>query len=394
MPSRSRQRFLATTATVSAGALTGCFSRSCSRRRTKHNTDISLPADARWPTQYYDAANTSYNPTADGPTGDVRLAWRYTTCRPSDVSVAVSDGSAYFGNLVISARTGKAANQWDDDDESTPIVVDGTAYIHSDDLEARDATTGKIEWTYPLASSNRPSPTVSDGTVYVAGNNLHAVHSETGEHRWTAETPTLGAPPAVGDGVVYSTDQNRTVHAVDTEAGEKRWSASATRPDGPAVPVAANGRVYFVASWETGQIQALDPADGSVVWTQTTEIQVSAPPAVTEERVFVVGENDEGGAVIALDAKTGQPQWEETRGSSRLVTVAASSETVYAGPQFAMDEPTIYALDQTTGESRWHFETRRRDFGDYDEATINGIVAADGHVFAATSGGEVHAITD
>jgi len=394
MPSSSRRTFLLTTASVGIGSLAGCFSQSCSPGRSQHNSDISLSDDVQWPTQYHDAANTSYNPSANGPTGDVQLAWRYTTCNPTEVSAAISNGDAYFENQIINAQTGESTDEWGDTN-STPTLANGTAYVHSSDLEARDPTTGEIQWAYSIANtSNTTSSTVHDGTVYVVENSLFAVNSETGEERWTFGRPLdLQTPPAVRNQTVFLTTPDWTLYAVDTETGEERWNIQPDGGNGLAPPPAvANDLVYIIAEWETGTIQAVDPSDGSVAWTATTGMQIANKPAVTEASVFAVGNNDEGGAIVALNAETGERQWARTLGNESLVTVTASNETVYTGPEFANEDIPVYALDHVTGEDRWQFEVRSRDFGDYSESTLTGITVVDDYVFAVTSGGEVHAI--
>jgi len=183
------------------------------------------------------------------------------------------------------------------------------------------------------------------------------------------------------------------LYAVDTETGEERWNIQPEGGNGLAPPPAvANDLVYIIAEWETGTIQAVNPSDGSVAWTATTGMQIANKPAVTEASVFAVGNNDEGGAIVALNAETGERQWARTLGDESLVTVTASNETVYAGPEFANEDIPVYALDHVTGENRWQFEVRSRDFGDYSESTLTGITVVDDYVFAVTSGGEVHAI--
>jgi len=402
MPSSSRRTFLLATAAVGAGSLAGCSSRSCSPRRTQHNSDVSLSGDARWPTQYYDAANTSYNPSADDPTEGVQVAWRYTLCGPSDGNTIVTPETAYLENHVIDTQTGESAGEWESD--STPSISDGVVYfpvngpdMDTPQLRAQDSTTGETLWTADLAEGVRLlSPTIEGETVYTAAGDLYAMNRETGEERWRFEMPSeteATGLPAVREETAYVPGDDYTLYAVDTETGDEKWQVTPIQKDGPGpIPSVANGLVYIAATEDQmGEIRAINPTDGSIAWRHEIDSWLFPPVAVTEQRVFAVGGGDRG-LVTAVDAETGEGQWQQSfEDVPRLVTVAVGSENVYAGSMWANDDAPVYALDQATGEQQWQFETRPRDFGDYTERTVSAIAAVGEYVFVTTSG-EVYAL--
>ena len=399
MPSSSRRKFLLTTAAVGAGSLAGCSSGSCSPRRTQYNSDLSLSGDARWPTQYYDAANTSYNPAADGPTEGVQVAWRYTLCLPSDASTIVSTETTHLENHVIDTQTGETTGEWTFS-RSTPTVSEGVTYspVDGPQLQARDATTGEVLWMTDLPRNGDPfSPTVANETVYTAADDLCAMDRETGERQWQFEMPSEAdavGPPAAREQTVYVADDDRALYAVDTGTGDEQWRVTPMKTGGPnLIPSVANDFVYIVGDNEIGEIQALNPVDGSVAWRHEIGSPAYSPIAVTEDSVFAVSGREQG-AVAALDAETGERQWQQAFDSvSYLATVAAGSENVYVGAIRTIDEAPVYALDQATGEQQWQFETRPRDFGDYRRRTVNAIAAVGEYVFVTTSG-EVYALVE
>ena len=82
---------------------------------------------------------------------------------------------------------------------SSPAVVDGVAYVGSDDLHlyAIDTETGQLKWRflarpdeYQLAGPVQSSPTIGDGTIFFGtmANHLFAVDLENGEKRWQFKT--------------------------------------------------------------------------------------------------------------------------------------------------------------------------------------------------------------
>ncbi|ERH00882.1 MAG: hypothetical protein J07HN6_02511 [Halonotius sp. J07HN6] len=66
--------------------------------------------------------------------------------------------------------------------ESSPTVVDGTAYIGSNDtnLYAVDAASGKQQWAFKTSDKVQSPPTVVDGTVFVGSDdgNLYAIDTD------------------------------------------------------------------------------------------------------------------------------------------------------------------------------------------------------------------------
>lgn len=391
MPSSSRRKFLVATAVTGISGIAGCSrfrQQSCSPQRTQHETDIDLSEEAQWPTQYYDATNTSYNPSARDPTEGVQVAWRYTLCGPSDDGTIVTPETSYLQNQVIDTQTGESAGEWETD--STPSISDGAAYypVNNSDMDnpqlrARDSTTGETLWAADLPwGVSLPSPTIEGETVYIAAGDLYAMNRETGEERWRFEMPSeteATGLPAVREETAYIPGDDYTLYAVDTETGDEKWQVTPIQKGGPGpIPSVANGLVYIaVTEDQMGEMRALNPTDGSIAWRHEIESWLFPPVAVTEQSVFAVGGGDRG-LVTAVDAETGERQWQQSfEDVLRLVTVAVGSENVYAGSMWAGDGAPVYALDQATGEQRWQFNTRPRDFGDYTEMIVNGIAAVD-----------------
>lgn len=380
MPSHSRRTFLLATVATGLSGIAGCSrSQSCSPQRTQHETDISLSGDAQWPTQYYDSENTNYNPSARGPTEGVEVAWRYTICRPSEASTIVTPESTYLTNSVIDTQTGETAGEWPLS-RAALTISNGIVYILVEDpevdgtqLQAREASTGNVVWTTGVLNSvTQASPTVADGTVYTASGDLCAMDRETGENQWRFETaPEADAmgPPAVRGQTVYIADPKPTVYAVDTETGEERWTISTGQAYDITIPSVANDLVYFTSSGEGGrdeirEIRAVNPTDGSSVWLHEVDSVADVSIAVTDDTVFAVGGNSDGGLITALDAATGERRWQTMlENSEYLGTVAVGGENVYTGAIQEFETAPVYAFDQATGEQQWQFETRPRDFG-------------------------------
>ncbi len=134
---------------------------------------------------------------------------------------------------------------------------------------------------------------------------------------------------AVQGGLVYTQEQRgeeEVVSSYDAATGELVWRhGDATRfwesnaGAGPrATPTLSGGRLYALGA--TGVLNALDAADGSVVWSRDlaadaeAEIPIwgfSSSPLVVGDLVLVAA----AGRLVAYDLVTGEPRWVGSSGS-------------------------------------------------------------------------------
>jgi eukaryotic-like serine/threonine-protein kinase len=137
-------------------------------------------------------------------------------------------------------------------------------------------------------------------------------------------------------------------------------------------PVYQDGRIYI--GGDDGNVYAVDAADGRQLWKRRTGGPVSATPAVAGDTLYV-GSYD--GKLYALDTRTGALRWKFTTGGERRFeakglhglqpknqTIAdpfdvyLSSPVVAAGAvYFGSGDGNVYALDATSGDLKWKFQT-------------------------------------
>jgi outer membrane protein assembly factor BamB len=273
-----------------------------------------------WPTFGVDAANTGVHQSGTGPSS-ASIEWR-----------AIGDAPTVL---------------------CSPTVADGTVYTGSaaDSVHAFDADTGAARWTADTTSSVPVAPAVREGTVYTAdADGMVYALSTDGAERWTSDTGhnlhsravgllddtlvvgTAGTMPAVVSG---DTDASRAskVLGLDVETGDPRWSVDA--PDWFTGPAIGGGRV-FVGN-ETGEVFAIEPTDGDVLWSvepgQAADGDagsIVAPPTYRDGRVFV-GVHGLGQLVV-LDAATGKEQWRvDLKAPNVKSSPAVTADRIYIG---------------------------------------------------------------
>ena len=116
--------------------------------------------------------------------------------------------------------------------------------------------------------------------------------------------------PIVAGGLVFTIDAGGQLSAV-TRSGQVAWTqnlapAGQVGDSGPGGGFSyANGVLYVTTGF--GEVRALDPATGRILWVQSFEGPIRAAPTVADGRVFVVTRND---VAFALDARTGETLWQ------------------------------------------------------------------------------------
>lgn len=369
----------------------------------------SGPDPMAWRTAYFDNANTSYHPTAELPRDGVTEQWRidsseyYTRTSPT-----AADGTVYLSGddrpiMFVDLETGEV--EWSgpadevDITSSDPVVTD----------ELLHYTDGTLLYTFDLGGAMLeraevdPSPlgtgsmTVIDGIGYVARrdatNKVGIIGYDLDEKEpvFTYEADQASGPPAVDDGQLLVRDRGaqKGVTAVSMESGERAW---VTEFDGDLYQtvVVGDDLAYIAGNKEEagfgefvgGFVNAYDTATGDRKW------QVEGPGGLTRSNVvFAEGivyagfEYEDGGPnVVALDAETGEVVWEESVGDHPF-NLAMAGETLVIGDKM---DAAVYALDATTGEKLWSFDTEKR-------IEIS-ITVVDGTVLLGDNGGTYYAL--
>jgi outer membrane protein assembly factor BamB len=282
---------------------------------------------------------------------------------------------------------------------SDPVVTD----------ELLHYTDGTLLYTFDLGGAMLervdvdPGPlgagsmTVIDGIGYVArrdaANKIGIIGYDLDEKEpvFTYEEDQASGPPAVDDGQLLVRDRGaqKGVTAVSMETGERAW-VTEFEGDLYQTVVVGDELAYIAGNKEEagfgefvgGFVNAYDTATGDRKW------QVEGPGGLTRSNVvFAEGivyagfEYEDGGPnVVALDAETGEVVWEEPVGDQPY-HLAMAGETLVIGDKL---DAAVYALDATTGEKLWSFDT--------EEGIGIPITVVDGTVLLGDNGGTYYAI--
>lgn len=186
---------------------------------------------------------------------------------------------------------------------STDAAADATAepvVAAALKLPAQESLT---DWTQTSGSSgHRP---------------VHHAYAGDGALIWSANIGAgnsnkyrISSDPVVADGRIFTVDAQSRVMAHST-AGAALWSVELVPPSdsvndatGGAVAY-GDGRVFVTTGF--GQLTALDPATGAVLWEQDTDAVMTGAPTYRDGIVYVVARDNSAWAIRAED---GRVQWQ------------------------------------------------------------------------------------
>jgi len=181
------------------------------------------------------------------------------------------------------------------------------------------------------------SPTVA-GDMLIIGScsgSLYALERTTGKPIWLYDTKMDGSvanfhgePLLHGERVIIPTDSDPKGHlySFDIASGDLLWKLPFSYGIASS-PLLAGDRVIAVSS--EGEVVAVEPKSGEVVWMEAPAGVLKASPFVPSpahaaKRIFVA---DNVNRVFALDAATGATVWRTTlagRPNTSLVVVGNS----------------------------------------------------------------------
>lgn len=204
-----------------------------------------------------------------------------------------------------------------------------------------DAGTGSTTTT---TAASAPTGTVS---LPDAGPDWEQFGHDLANSRFAADE-TLVTPDTVGD--------LTPTWSVDEVVGVT------------STPTVVDGVAYF-GDW-TGSVHAVDPIDGTEVWTAELGGSVIGSVPVGADLVYAAS----GTTLYGLDRATGEVRWQATTNDTPLAMISASpvlaDGLVFVGVasgEVTIPQPdyrfvgSLGAYDAETGEEVWRFETTTAD---------------------------------
>jgi len=158
---------------------------------------------------------------------------------------------------------------------------------------------------------------------------------------------------AVGEGRLFAADRNGNLMALDPATGRVLWSHR-VRGVHVATPAVSGSVVFFgVLDWIRGALEARRTETGELLWRFDSTRQVTSSPVVVGDAVIFGGQDR---FVYALQPRSGERLWTYETGLSICSSPAVAGGLVFIGS----GDGFLYALDLADGALRWRLETGGR----------------------------------
>ena len=170
---------------------------------------------------------------------------------------------------------------------------------------------------------------------------------------WDFSNGNKLSAPVAANGMVYFGDEQGTMYAVDAETGEIQWTFQAHgRIRQPAAVTL--GAVYFAAGdLVSGKLYALDPWDGSFLWSHDFTGSMVGAPVAQHPRVYF-GFNSQTGNVVSLSVFDGGKEWSVQAAHYLSGQLAVREDVVLYGTTLNHEnESFLYCIDSSAGSLTW-----------------------------------------
>jgi len=216
----------------------------------------------------------------------------------------------------------------------------------------------------------------------------------------------VASSPVWHGGVLYFGSDDGNVYAVDAATGRQNWKFVTGGPV-PATPAVAGGLVYF-PSYD-GKFYAVEAQTGRLRWKTATggerrfeakglhgmqpknqtyadpyDVYLSSPVVV--EGAVYFGSGD--GHLYALDASSGEPRWKFQTGDVVHASPAFAGGTLFFGSW----DSYFYAVDAATGKQKWRFHGGEDPFIHNQVGFQSSPVVAGGVVYTGCRDSNVYAL--
>ncbi|WP_332897982.1 outer membrane protein assembly factor BamB family protein [Haladaptatus sp. CMSO5] len=306
----------------------------------------------------------------DAETGEMQ--WNKAV---SFVAPVASDGALFLAadeELVsVDATTGE--ERWrvtvDDDVSVPPVVSDGGVFVRrqSGAVDGYDAADGSLRWSIELLEDYRVPMTGAGDTLYVpSGADLYqqlvAIDTETGEERWRYYVTDMEVYNPYGlfidDGTPYFLSHYNYLYELVEGPRSLDWRFFLGEHDyGNPDPYLFTVSEPLVASEYgvyTSQGIAVEAEKGGPHWEgKGGKLEVDDGAYYTAL----------GRGLTALDfitddglfGRQDNQRWQQLFEKNLTTAPLSDGSMVYAGSEFKDQAASLYAVDATTGEQQWEF---------------------------------------
>lgn len=250
--------------------------------------------------------------------------------------------------------------------------------------------TANAEWTQRGGTASHLAP---HGALSAAPAMAWSAKIGAGNSRRNR----ISAAPVVGGGRIFTIDATSRLQATST-GGQALWSVDLAPPKDRAANISGGGLSYgggrIYATTGYGELIALDPASGGVIWRQELGAPATGAPTVDGDLVYVVGRDS---SAWAVETRDGRVRW-QVPGSPAVTGMIGGAAPAVSGSSvlFPFASGEVLAAMREGGVELWRKSVAGNRLG--RAYTIVGDVTGDpvvagGVTYVGTAAGKTDAFS-
>lgn len=165
----------------------------------------------------------------------------------------------------------------------------------------------------------------------------------------------ISTAPIVAGGKVFALDARNRLTALSAASGGQLWQADVTALGERADKISGGGlafgagRVFVTTGF--GELLAVSPENGAILWRQRFDAPVAGAPTVSGNTVFVAGRD---GMSWGIDAASGKNRWAQA-GVRQTAGLLGGMSPAISGGNVVMpwSSGQVMAIDQSKGTGAW-----------------------------------------
>lgn len=256
---------------------------------------------------------------------------------------------------------------------ASPVIAEGLIFTIDTEAEVRAFAQkdGKSLWNRrlkPQIKTDKDSSLKGAGLAYdnkmvyatTGFGGVFGINSQDGKVKWNYFTKTpIRIAPVAGNNKVFVQTIDNTIIALNATTGSEIWRYTATAEDttlvGGAAPAYSEDLDLLVVGFSNGELRAIKASTGSPLWSDflisnrrnlgIADINaIRANPVIAGNMVYAVGSNN---MLVAIDARSGQRQWEREIGSNNQPWIAGKYIFLLT------NTPNLIAVQADSGKVIW-----------------------------------------
>ncbi|MFC1568796.1 PQQ-binding-like beta-propeller repeat protein [bacterium] len=187
---------------------------------------------------------------------------------------------------------------------SSPQIDEHSVYFGAHDLNfyCLNKKTGRLRWKKETKGLIPSSPAIDQHFVYfsTADSMVYCMEKKKGHLVWvTSLNHNTWASPVILDTLVYIGDIEGNLYALNRQDGQIQWKQRLYKDRDTlkkeneshksliVISTVATDLKHLFVNTSDGQIIALHPVTGNILWRTETQDQIYAPPLVSPDFLYV-----------------------------------------------------------------------------------------------------------